>query len=244
VGANVLLVSLAALLSTAFGGLCALALRERLPSMLGFATGIVVGVVCFELLPESVGLSRRLWGESPAQALAPLAGFLLFHGLDRLRRARATRCGPRCAHGARRDLGLLSAAALAGHSVLDGLGIGLAFQVSADLGAAVASVVIAHDFCDGLATVSLVLRHGNSKARALGMLALDALAPVVGAAVAHVCRIPGEVLAPCLGVTAGFLLSMGASTLLPRLRSGVRTGALAAPALGASIVLALTRVAG
>jgi zinc transporter ZupT len=242
VGASAVLVSLAALASTCVGGLCALALRERLPSMLGFATGILVGVVCFELLPESVGLSRRLWDESPTQALAPLAGFLLFHGLDCLGRARAGRCGARCVHGVRPGVGLLSAAVLAGHSVLDGLGIGLAFQVSTDLGVAVACTVVAHDFCDGLATVSLVLRAGNSRARALAMLAIDALAPVIGAAAAYACRIPGEALALGLGVTAGFLLSTGATTLLPQLLGNARAGALAAPLLGASLVFALTRV--
>jgi zinc transporter ZupT len=232
VGASAVLVSLAALASTCVGGLCALALRERLPSMLGFATGILVGVVCFELLPESVGLSRRLWDDSPTQALAPLAGFLLLHGLD---------CA-RCVHGVRPGVGLLSAAVLAGHSVLDGLGIGLAFQVSTDLGVAVACTVVAHDFCDGLATVSLVLRAGNSRARALAMLAIDALAPVIGAAAAYACRIPGEALALGLGVTAGFLLSTGATTLLPQLLGNARAGALAAPLLGASLVFALTRV--
>lgn len=238
-GANVFLVSLASLGSTAVGGLCALALRERLPSMLGFATGILAGVVCFELLPESVGLSRRLWSESPAQALAPLAGFLLFHGLDRVLRGRAAGRG---ADGPHPGPGVLSAAALVGHSVLDGLGIGLAFQVSAGLGAAVASVVIAHDFCDGLATVSLVLRQRGSTAWALSMLALDAFAPMIGAGAAQFCPIPREVLAPLLGMSAGFLLSLGSAAILPQLRSTARASVLAAPVLGASTVLALALV--
>ena len=41
----------------------------------------------------------------------------------------------------------------------------------------VAAAVIAHDFADGLNTVSLMLAHGNTTRRSLLLLALDALAP-------------------------------------------------------------------
>ena len=41
--------------------------------------------------------------------------------------------------------------------IMDGVGIGLAFQVSNAVGIVVAVAVIAHDFCDGLNTVGLML---------------------------------------------------------------------------------------
>ena len=42
--------------------------------------------------------------------------------------------------------------------------------------------MIAHDFADGLNTVSLMVSHGNSDLRAKVMLGLDAAAPAIGAA--------------------------------------------------------------
>ena len=48
---------------------------------------------------------------------------------------------------------MISALALIGHSLADGVAIGLAFQAGNHVGVAVAVAVIAHDFSDGLNTV-------------------------------------------------------------------------------------------
>ena len=79
------------------------------------------------------------------------------------------------------DVGVASAVALAAHSFLDGVGIGLAFQVDNTVGFAVALAVIAHDFADGLNTVTVMRTHGNSRRRQVVMLVVDAVAPVLGA---------------------------------------------------------------
>jgi len=46
---------------------------------------------------------------------------------------------------------------------MDGLGIGLGFQVSQDIGILVAMAVISHDFTDGMNTVALMLTHKNTE---------------------------------------------------------------------------------
>jgi zinc transporter ZupT len=116
-------------------------------------------------------------------------------------------------------VGVLSALSLVGHSFMDGVGIGLAFQVSHAAGIIVALAVIAHDFCDGLNTVSLMLVHHNTTRRAIAMLVLDALAPVLGAASTLVIRIPSSFVVLYLGLFAGFLLYIGASDVLPEAHS-------------------------
>jgi hypothetical protein len=40
--------------------------------------------------------------------------------------------------------------------------------------------VLAHDFCDGVNVVSLMLAHRHNTARALAMLVLDAAARLIG----------------------------------------------------------------
>jgi len=79
------------------------------------------------------------------------------------------------------SVGVASALALAGHSFLDGVGIGLGFQISPGLGILIAVAVIAHDFSDGLNTVSMALMHKNTNRKAYLFLILDAIAPVLGA---------------------------------------------------------------
>jgi zinc transporter ZupT len=110
---------------------------------------------------------------------------------------------------------IASALALIGHSLADGVAVGLAFQVSASVGLAVALAIIGHDFADGINTVSLMLMQGHDRRRAALMLFLDALAPLIGAAVTLLFHVPDQGLLVYLGAFAGFLLYIGASDILP-----------------------------
>jgi len=137
---------------------------------------------------------------------------------------------------------VLSALALSGHSFLDGVGIGIGFKVSAAVGIVVAVAVIAHDFSDGLNTVTLMLVNKNTSRRALALLLVDALAPVLGAISTLFFTIPDAGLPVYLGFFAGFLLYIGASDILPeahRQRSSAVTVALTV--LGATFSFVVTR---
>ena len=78
-----------------------------------------------------------------------------------------------------------------------------------------AIAVIAHDFADGLNTVTLMLVNKNSSRRALTMLLLDAIAPIFGVLSTVAVSIPNVALPYYLGFFAGFLLYIGASDILP-----------------------------
>lgn len=225
---NALMLSLLAVGSTSAGGLCALVLRQRLPGVLGFSAGVLLGVVAFDLLPESLAQSRRLGGDGQAALIALVVGFVLFHALGKLARRHHADGG---GHAHTPRAGLLPAAALVAHSVFDGAGIGLAFQVSPAVGLSVALAVIAHDFCDGLNTVGLMLLHRHGTASAMGMLALDAVAPMLGAAATFTFSVPPEWLVLALGFFAGVLLHIGALDILPRAHA--RAGPAALPRLTA-----------
>lgn len=212
---DALWLSLASVVSTTAGGLCALHLRARLHLLLGFTAGVLLGVVAFDLWPESLEQSRRSGGDGQAALLALVAGFVLFHGLRRFVLGRHAHGDDGSAHGQRR-VGTVSTLALIGHSVMDGVGIGLGFQISPTVGVTVAIAVIAHDFCDGLNTVSLMLLHRHGTRSALRMLALDAVAPVVGAASTLAFSLPQALLSHYLGFFAGFLLCVGATDILPQ----------------------------
>ena len=99
---NPLWLSLATLLSTAAGGLCALRLRARLHLLLGFTAGVLLGVVAFDLWPESLEQSRRLSGDGQIAMVALVAGFVLFHALKRVVFARHAHGDDGAAHGTAR----------------------------------------------------------------------------------------------------------------------------------------------
>lgn len=110
---------------------------------------------------------------------------------------------------------MLGAGSLSIHSFLDGVAIGLAFQVSAAIGAVVAVAVLTHDFSDGINTVNLVLKNAGARKQAFRWLIVDALAPVLGAASTMLFTLPEQSLSIILALFSGFFLYIGASDLIP-----------------------------
>ena len=103
--------------------------------------------------------------------------------------------------------------------------------------------VIAHDFSDGLNTVSLMLSHKNSVRKTLWLLALDALAPVAGAASTLLFTLNDTQLLVYLGFFAGFLLYIGASDILPEAHAKHPSRiTLLLTILGAALIFGITRV--
>lgn len=244
---SALLLSLATFISTAAGGLFALRFRDRLHFILSFTAGVLLGVVSFDILPEIFELSHEQGIDATGAMLALVVGFLLFHGLEKFVLVHHVHEADYAAHR-HPQVGVLSALALAGHSFMDGVAIGLAFQVSEGIGIVVAIAVIAHDFCDGLNTVSLMLVHRNTTRRSFAMLVLDAIAPVLGAASTLFFQVPPSILLLYLGFFAGFLLYIGASDILPEAHSqsrpGITAGLIGFTCLGAAFIFVVVRLAG
>jgi zinc transporter ZupT len=216
-----LALSAAAFASTLCGGLFALRRANLLRPILAFTAGVLLGVVSFDLLPEIFALAARDGLDAHAGMVALVVGFLLFHAGEKFV---LLHHGHEDSYAEHRhpQVGRFGAAALVGHSVMDGLGIGLAFQISPAVGASVAIAVIAHDFCDGLNTVSIMLLHRNSRAHSFAMLVADAIAPVAGAALSLLVQPPPGALMLYLGFFAGFLLYIGAADVLPEAHSGAK----------------------
>jgi zinc transporter ZupT len=240
------LLSLATFLSTLAGGLSALRLRSRIHFILAFTAGVLLGVVAFDILPEIVELAAAEATGVEGAMVALVGGFLSFHVVEKFI---LVHHGHEADYAEHRhpEVGVVSAVALAGHSFMDGVGIGLAFQVSPAVGIAVAIAVIAHDFCDGLNTVSLMLLHGNKSARSVALLVVDAAAPLAGMASTLFFTVPASILILYLGFFAGFLLYIGAADILPeahsRARPSTALGLVALTAAGAALMFAVGRLA-
>jgi zinc transporter ZupT len=240
---SVVFFALAAFVSTAAGGLLALRFRDQLHLILGFTAGVLLGVVGFDILPEIFALAEEHALDPTLSMIALVFGFLLFHSVEKLALIHHAHEEDYADHH-HPNVGLVSALALVSHSFMDGVGIGLGFQVSQAIGIAVAIAVIAHDFADGLNTVSLMLAHHNTERRSLILLALDALAPMLGALSTLLFSVPPRILALYLGFFAGFLLYISAADILPEAHSRHRSGwTIAMTVVGAAFILFAIRVA-
>ena len=144
------ILGIATVISTLLGGLFALKKRDKLHSVLGFSAGAVIGVAFFDLMPEALELATKKYPISTVTSIMA-GGFLLFMLLSRLFILHPQN-REESASEARDQAGNLGAASLSVHSFLDGIGIGLAFQVSPAVGIIVGAAVLAHDFSDGINT--------------------------------------------------------------------------------------------
>lgn len=212
---TMLAVGVAAALATFVGGRLALKFRDRLHLALGFSAGAVVGVAFFDLLPEAIETGRKFYGSFLVTGIVAI-GFVAYMFIDRIcpRTGEGGDSGE--AHGGQGlPRGHLGAGSLVLHSFLDGVGTGLAFQISATLGAVVAIAVIVHDFSDGINTVQLSLFGGGGERHASRWLIADALAPIAGIASTGLYRVPEHYFAFILAIFTGFFLYLGASELVP-----------------------------
>ena len=239
----VILLSLTTFVSTSLGGLFALKNRDSLHRILGFTAGVLLGVVAFDLMPEIIDLVQSTHTDPIVPMVALVIGFLAFHIVEKLTIIHSAHEGEYEAGHKHPTVGLVSALALSAHSFFDGIGIGLAFQVNTTVGIAVAIAVIAHDFTDGLNTVTLMLAHKNSTKRAIMLLALDATAPLIGAASTLLFHLSDRDLLIYLGFFAGFLLYIGASDILPEAHAKHPSRiTLFLTLLGTVLIFAVTRI--
>ncbi|MEU2774294.1 ZIP family metal transporter [Streptomyces sp. NPDC007162] len=209
-------VALGAFLMTLAGGWTAQRVTDRRHLVLGLAGGLMLGVVGLDLLPEALRAAGREIFGVPTALLLFVAGFLLAHLVERTLAARqAAHGGDEHDHHRAPEVGLTAAGAMVGHSAMDGVAVGAAFQVGGGMGAAVAMAVIAHDFADGFNTFTITSLYGNARRRAIGMLIADACAPVVGALSTIFFHIPEAVLGGYLGLFGGVLLYLAAAEILP-----------------------------
>ena len=115
-------------------------------------------------------------------------------------------------HQRRGSIGALS---LSVHSFLDGISIGIAFQVSQAVGIVVAVAVLIHDFSDGLNTVNMILKNNGERRQALKWLAVDAIAPVLGVVATLFFTIQKTALGLILAMFAGFFIYLASSNMIP-----------------------------
>lgn len=237
----VILLGIAAFFSTLLGGLTALRYKDGLHRILGYTAGVLLGVVAFDILPEIFKAVESEHLSATGPMLALVIGFLLFHTIEKSILMHHSSEEDYGAHH-HPHVGIFSALALSAHSFLDGVGIGLGFQVSTKVGIAVAIAVIAHDFSDGLNTVSLMLIHKNNQKRARLLLLIDALAPVLGALSTLLIHITDAGLVLYLGFFAGFLLYIGSSEILPEAhREKSSFGTIGLTVAGVIFMFAVTR---
>lgn len=238
---EVIILSVVTFFSTLFGGLFAVKYKNKLHLIMGFTAGVLLGVVAFDIFPEIIALIKGHNFNTTEVMVALVVGFLLFHILEKWVVIHHSHEGDYADHK-HPHVGVFSALALAGHSFMDGVGIGLGFQINPAVGLLVAVAVISHDFTDGMNTVTLMLNNHNTTRKSQMFLLLDAITPVLGALSTLLFKVSPHFLVLYLGFFAGFLLYIGASDILPEAHSKQSSAKLIfLTVLGVAFIFLITR---
>ena len=220
-GTVVWLSAAAGLGGTGLGGAAAYVLggtsRRGAGRMLALAAGVMVGVVCFDLLAAAAGL-----------------------GLGRVTGAMAGGCAAVMALEGREDpgrrAGWTTAAAIALHNVPEGLVIGAA---AGRAGAAAAVLIALHNVPEGMAVGAALQAGGQRGLRAAAAAAAAGLPTVAGAVAGRVLGHLGPgTEAVAVGCAAGAMLYVSFARLLPQAGDlWSRRGAAAAAAAGVAAAM-------
>jgi zinc transporter ZupT len=233
-----------AFVSTMAGGIVAVRVRRHFGLLEAFAAGVLIAVPLFDLLPESVALAGKSGIPTAWLFYAVAVGFVSLLVLERYFSVSRVRSADGSYRNEQRPKGgVIGAAGLSAHSFMDGVAIGAGFQVDARMGLIMAFAVIAHDFSDGMNTVVMMLRFGNSERDSVRMLLLDAVSPMLGVVFTTFFVIPAHTLVLILPFFAGGFFYLGASELLPEAHEkNAPLATILCILLGLAVILALTRV--
>lgn len=213
----VLVTAVAGIGGTGLGGGAACVLRresERMVSLLlSFAAGVMVAVVCFDLLTEASALGRigLVIG-------GVLSGFGITAGLNVFLERKEKQSQPFGeGHSGLILAGVVMAAAIALHNVPEGMVIGASFAGGgAGSGWLMAVVIALHNIPEGMAVAVPLAAGGERRWKAAGLAALTGSPTVWGAVVGYSLGTMGATgLTAALSFASGAMLYVVFGELLP-----------------------------
>lgn len=194
-----------------------------------FAAGVLISVSFLLIIPKAFEMSSQ----------APvflLTGYLVTHFFNRFITAYV------CDRPTATDyaIGLVPMLGIGFHSFVDGMIYSITFTVSIFTGILAAIGMVLHEFPEGIVTYLLLIRGGFSeKAAFVSAFLAAALTTPLGMLVSYpvVSRIDTSLLGALLALSAGALVYVGATHLLPTAEKEPRKYSLVA--LGSGILVAI-----
>ena len=211
---NIILYSAIAGLSTLLGIALVIINEERVVRyshyVNSFAAGLILGVAFFHLFPESLELSENA-------LLYIFLGFLVFYLLENLMVLHSgSEIHFKGKGNPQHTKGMVMFSGLFFHSLLDGIIIGVGFEIDPKVGLLTSLGIILHEVPEGVTTFSLLIAS-IARNTALRMSIAVALATPLGALIslAFIGGLSESTVGLLLAMAGGSFLYIGASDLIP-----------------------------
>jgi zinc transporter ZupT len=194
-----------------------------------FAAGVLISVSFLHIVPKAFTMNAQA-------SFYLLAGYFGLHLFNRFINAFVCDKGDQAQYA----IGLVSMLGIGFHSFIDGFIYSITFAVSIFTGFLATTGMVMHEFPEGIITYLLLLRAGFSERKSF-LLAFfaAALTTPMGMLVSYpyIKQLDASILGSLLSLSAGALVYVGASHLLPQSETEHKKFSLIA--LGAGILVAL-----
>lgn len=219
--------------------------RKVVSLLLSFAGGVMLSVVCFDLVTEAIASNTGIWVVVGAIALGVAVTYLLNYLIDRKTNPEVPHVDenhPKTAddldelihsdhleqHYARKDsklglfvAGIVMASAIALHNVPEGMTIGASYAsddgVMGSAALALAVLIGLHNIPEGMAVSVPLISGGMKKWKAVLITAATGIPTIVGALLGYVLGEIGPLgLAMSLGFASGAMLYVVFGEILPQ----------------------------
>ncbi len=194
-----------------------------------FAAGVLISASFLHLIPKAFAIN-------PRAPVFLLVGYLFLHLFNRFVTAYVCERDPTALFA----LGLVPMLGIGFHSFIDGVIYSITFTVGVPTGILATTGMVLHEFPEGIITYLLLLRSGFGERAALALsLLAAALSTPLGMLVSYpfISRFDQSLLGGLLALSAGALVYVGATHLLPQAELEAKRYSLVA--LGGGVLVAV-----
>ena len=199
---------------TTLGGIIGVCLKTTsnkfLSFILSFASGLMLSIVCFDLIPESMELTSIL-----NTVVGVILGVICMMICDILVNKKFSINNSNTKNNLLKT-GIIVSIGLALHNFPEGLAIGSGFEASITLGYSLALAICLHDIPEGIA-MGVPMKSGGMKvSKIIFYVIMSGITTGIGAFFgALVGTIGKEVIAMCLAFAGGAMLYIVSGELIP-----------------------------
>jgi zinc transporter ZupT len=210
--------------------------NRNVAHFMSFAAGVLITVSLMHILPEAYAMNSG----SP---IFVLLGFMLLYISNRiLNKHRSHKYGEE-----QISFGIIPMIGIGIHSFLDGVIYSVTFNVSIFTGVLAAIGMVLHEFPEGIVTFLLLQRSGFSQKKAIiWSVIAAAISTPLGTLISYpfINNIDRHILGLMLAFSAGALLYVGATHLLPAVDSEEREHTLFSLLAGIAVAMIIVMTKG
>ena len=205
---------------TTLGGILGVVIKKQSNKFLSFilalASGLMMAVICFDLIPEALEISNIL-----EVVIGVILGIIAMIFCDLLVDKKfSTKAQVHNKQSKLLKTGMIVSIGLAIHNFPEGLAIGSGFESSLKLGLSLAIAICLHDVPEGI-SMSIPMKNGGMNAfKVIFYVILSGVTTGIGAFFgAIVGSISEQVISICLSFAAGAMLYIVSGELIPESNS-------------------------